>query len=153
MGRKAGRGARLRLAADSRARLDRRTPDEFKSRTIIGTIDECHDKLAHYAWLGIDEVVGNMSFGIRIRTPWWRCGAAGAPHHAGACKRAGGPGSEMKTAGSADYRARRYSDSPFSLVCPTILDLELGGGAEPVSSPVRVAGIVERNPIGADRER
>jgi alkanesulfonate monooxygenase SsuD/methylene tetrahydromethanopterin reductase-like flavin-dependent oxidoreductase (luciferase family) len=32
-------------------------------RVVIGTIDECHEKLGAYADLGLDEMVVNMSFG------------------------------------------------------------------------------------------
>jgi alkanesulfonate monooxygenase SsuD/methylene tetrahydromethanopterin reductase-like flavin-dependent oxidoreductase (luciferase family) len=41
--------------------------DELRARTIIGTVDECAEKLAHFARLGVDEVVGNMSFGVAHR--------------------------------------------------------------------------------------
>lgn len=43
------------------------TLEELRERTIIGTVDECREKLAHFARSGVDEVVGNMSFGLPHR--------------------------------------------------------------------------------------
>jgi alkanesulfonate monooxygenase SsuD/methylene tetrahydromethanopterin reductase-like flavin-dependent oxidoreductase (luciferase family) len=43
------------------------TLEELRERTIIGTVEECREKLAHFARSGVDEVVGNMSFGLAHR--------------------------------------------------------------------------------------
>lgn len=43
------------------------TLEALAERTVIGTIDECHEKLSVYADLGLDEMVVNMSFGTPHR--------------------------------------------------------------------------------------
>lgn len=40
------------------------TIEQLAERTVIGTTEECYDKLKVYAELGVDEVVCNMSFGV-----------------------------------------------------------------------------------------